>query len=288
MAGLNFWSLTKEFHHDIYPGIDPKRPENSLKGKNVVVVGASRGIGAAIALAMAQAGADHVVITARKTESLHKEKEDIEKAGAKCTEIAADIADHNAIDKAFAQIAKEVGPVHACVTNAGVTLVSSITEADMDEFWKIFEINTKGSLAVMRALAKHNPKGATLISINSCIGHLSTSGWVNNSAYAGSKAATAKVHEYFQAENPQFKVFSVHPGIIATDMSAGVMHTDDLPDTAKLPAGFCVWLASGQGDAFKGKFLWASWDVEELKQREKELLAEEENLTIALQGWKKL
>ncbi len=52
-----------------------------------------------------------------------------------------------------------------------------------------------------------------------------------------------------------------------------------------MPAHFCVWLASGEADFLKGKFVYANWDVDELKQRAKEIVADPHLLTITLGGW---
>ena len=92
------------------------------------------------------------------------------------------------------------------------------------------------------------------------------------SAYAASKAASLRMIEMIQSENPEVRYVSIHPGAVATDMGVksgvkGLPITDSI-----LSANFIVWSASPEADFLKGRFAWVNWDVEELKAKKNEIL----------------
>ncbi len=226
------WSFTKIYHHEPTAPIDPSRPELSAKGKIVVVVGASRGIGLAVAESFAVADAADIVITGRSQQTLDKAREKIEKAGkSRVHTYVADIADNSSVDAVFQSVAKDIGPVDIVVSNAGIAAGSPVTDSKLEDFWKVFETNTKGNFNVMQAFSKVATKDAVLIGMNSGVAHYQAGYWGPASAYASSKAAMAKLYEYFQAENPNIRVFSLSPGVIATDMSSAMgVPAEDFPD----------------------------------------------------------
>lgn len=282
------WSFTQTYHHKPYEAISPTRPELSAKGKVVVVTGGSRGIGLAIAASFAKAGAAHVVIIGRSQHTLQNASKDVEQAGSsKVHTFVADIADHDAIDKVFSDIAKNIGSIDVAVSNAGVTKAIPIKDIDVADFWATFETNTKGPFNVAKAFLKTAAKNGVLIGITSGVAHWLPSQWGPVASYAGSKAAFSKVYEYLQAENPEFRIFTLQPGVIATELAhdAGKMDEADYPDVAELPGDFSVWLASGEADFLKGKLVYANWDVDELKARAEEIEADPALFTIALGGW---
>lgn len=101
-----------------------------------------------------------------------------------------------------------------------------------------------------------------------------------------------KLDEYLAQENPQLRVFTVHPGVVPTKMVEKVMGSlDQLPagahlDDPELSANFMVWLASPEADFLKsGRFLWANWDVEELVARKAEIDADPSLFRITIGGW---
>jgi len=101
-----------------------------------------------------------------------------------------------------------------------------------------------------------------------------------------------KLDEYLAEENPQLRVFTVHPGVVQTRMVEKVMGAvDKLPsggflDQPELPANFMVWLASQESEFLRsGRYLWANWDVEELIARKAEIEADPSLLRITIGGW---
>lgn len=242
------WSFTNEYHHDVYPDIDPKRPELSAKGKVVVINGGTRGIGLAIAQAFARAGAKDVVITGRKQETLDAAKSQIEKLDGVQSRVhtfVEDVVDTKAVERTYTTVGEKLGPVDVAVSNAGVTNNILIKDLDPEEFWRVVSVNTKGPFNIIMAFMKVAAKNAVLISINSGIGHMLPI-WGPWASYAASKAASARVHEFLQYENPELRVFNLQPGIIHTEMAKDAGTIDgDFPDSkwfSFLPAPFVILL----------------------------------------------
>ena len=225
------YSFTKNYHHEPYPAIDPTRPELSAKGKVIFITGGSRGIGLAIAESFAQAGAADIFISGRQQGSLERSKAKIEGAHKSHVHpLVFDVVDTAAVEAAFAQVKKDIGPIDVVVSNAGYLSTGLLGDISPDDFWRAFEINTKGSFNVIKAVIKFAAKNAVLISINSGVVHLPPE-FITIASYAASKAATAKMHEYLQAEQPDLRVFSLQPGGIPTEMSLGAgVPKELLPD----------------------------------------------------------
>ncbi|RDW89013.1 hypothetical protein BP6252_01045 [Coleophoma cylindrospora] len=106
------------------------------------------------------------------------------------------------------------------------------------------------------------------------------------SAYATLKLAAVKMMEYLAVENPHVRVHMLHPGFIDTAMSRKSAQAGfAVPlDDVELPASVAVWLASPEAEFLKSKYVWANWDVDELKAK-KERLVSSQDLTIGLLGW---
>lgn len=128
-----------EWHNDTYDAINPKRPELSQAGKNVVITGAGSGIGQEIAHAFAEAGATSIHILGRTKQSLEETKALVEAKypNAKIIVHVADLLDENALD----QVAKKIGHWDVLVANAGYIPKPELIEtSDPDEWWKTFEV----------------------------------------------------------------------------------------------------------------------------------------------------
>ena len=95
--------------------------------------------------------------------------------------------------------------------------------------------------------------------------------------------------EYLASENPNVRAYSLHPGIIDTEMSRKSVAMSNEPvklrwDNVSVASDFMVWLSSGEGKETvpSGRFVWANWDVEELNARKKELWDNPKALTVSL------
>ena len=229
----NLPSFTKTFHRDVYPGISPTRPELSAVGKIVVVTGAGGQIGKATCKAFARAGAKHIAMLDLNGGNLQTAKADIEQDPDCQTSILhlypVDITDQAAIKETFSTIESAFGIVNVLINNAGYQPTSQrCRDATIDEWWMGFEVNVKGSFIVTHefvrraALETSKTTAPVLINISSVLAHWGIrQGYVNgHSSYSGAKIAMTRAMEILQEEEPWLRVFNVHPGLVATPMSA--------------------------------------------------------------------
>lgn len=297
MAALQ--SPTKTFHRTSYPSIDPARPELSTEGKTIIVTGGGTGIGAETAKSFAKAGAARVAILGRREKPLLDTKAEIEAKfpGCKVFAIPTDVAKQNEVDAAFAKVG---GKVDILVSNAAVVgKVGNVADMTTEEFLDGIVINLSGNFNVTKTFLKYKSENAYIIEVNSSAAHLNiTTGF---SCYNVAKAATARFHSSVRFEHPEIFIASIQPGAIESEMSkeAGYKPKDEdgefqwkgegvevlnERDHVSLPGNFIVWLASPEARFLKGKYLWANWDVDELKARAKEIESTP-LLSIGLAGW---
>lgn len=216
-------SFTRTYHHAPYPSIDPTRPELSACGKVVIITGGGTGIGAATALAFAKAKAKAIVILGRRLEPLNSTKTFIEISHSSTRIIThtIDISDEYAISSLFTNISRDLGPLDICINGAGyLSDAGSIALSPLSNFWPAFEINVKGAYIIAQQFLQHASANPVLIGINSLIAHMPASEVeMAPASYATSKIAQAKLYEYVAAENPRMRCYSIHPGVVKSEMS---------------------------------------------------------------------
>ncbi len=193
---------------------------NSLANQVAVVTGAGRGIGRAIALKFAAAGAD-VACVSRTVENSEKVAGEIRALGRKAWALAVDVADSKAVAAAGEKILAEAGRVDILVNNAGITRDGLLMRMS-DEDWDIvLNTNLKGAFsftkAFTRALLKQ--RSGRIINIASVIGLIGNAGQCN---YAASKAALFGFTKSVARElgSRSITVNAIAPGFIETDMTA--------------------------------------------------------------------
>ncbi|VDB92276.1 unnamed protein product [Peniophora sp. CBMAI 1063] len=282
--------LPVTIRHDIYPTIDPQELYEAQTFKNdvVLVTGASKGIGAGIALGFAKAGAA-VVLVARQQSTLDDSEAEILKAvpGARTKTIVADVTDWKASEAAIDAAVKHFGRLSILVCNAGTTtkLETPIIEKDPDAWWKTFEVNVRGVFNFARAALPHlkESKGS-FFALSSGGAQVRMRG---GSDYNTSKHALNRFVEYVALETPEIAAFTINPGRIATALAdaAGLTGPGSSfvgTDTIELPTATLLYLASGRANWLSGRYLSCNWDLSEIESDWKAKVLEKDALVNKL------
>ena len=266
------------------------RQEIDLGGQVAIVTGAGRGIGRAMALELARAGAA-VAVLARSEDQLTETVALIEGEGGRAIALPADVTDQLAVARAVAETERQLGPVDLLVNNAGHGgQVGPVWEVEPDEWWRCVEVNLRGPFLCARAVLPGmiaRQRGRIIIT-SSLAG---TAPWPYMSAYAIGKAAVTRLAENLAAETwaQGISAFAVHPGAVRT--AAWEIFLSDaaekyLPDLYSYvlqgggsvrhehAAELVVFLASGQADALSGCFISVDDNVAEMVQRAEEIRRE--------------
>lgn len=192
-----------------------------LDGRVALVTGASRGIGAATARALAAAGA-HVIITARTAAELEAVEEDIHQAGGTATIAPLDLAQNDAIAKLAQALGERWPALDVLVLNAGMLgTLGPVAQIEMKEFAQLLTLNVTAQVALLSAfdpMLKRSAEGARVIGITSSVGASPRAYW---GAYGASKAALENLLLSYGAEVANLsktRVAIVDPGATRTKM----------------------------------------------------------------------
>jgi 3-oxoacyl-[acyl-carrier protein] reductase len=199
-----------------------------LTSKVAVVTGASKGIGAAIAKALAAEGAAVVVNYSSSKAGADKVVGEILAQEGKGIAVQANVSKRAEIDRLFAETKKAYGRLDILVNNAGIYEFSPLENVTEDHFHKSFDLNVLGLLLVSQAAMKSfDSKGGCIINISSLV---STLGFPNASVYCGTKGAVDAITRSLAAElGPRrIRVNAIRPGMVETEgtRSAGIDESD--------------------------------------------------------------
>ncbi|WP_274361518.1 3-oxoacyl-[acyl-carrier-protein] reductase [Paenibacillus thermotolerans] len=191
-----------------------------LEGKTALVTGASRGIGRAIALELAGAGADVAVNYAGNEAAAQEVVAAIEAMGRKAFAIKANVGDAAQVDDMVSVTLERFGKIDILVNNAGITRDNLLMRMKEEEFDDVINTNLKGVFNCIKAVTRPMMKqrGGRIINISSVVGALGNAGQANYvAAKAGVIGMTKSVARELASRN--ITVNAVAPGFIETDMT---------------------------------------------------------------------
>lgn len=193
----------------------------TLKGKTIVITGASKGIGRALALQLASLGA-HLSLMARSENELLDVKKMAESHGGHCIVFAGDVADEAFINKTIDATIKKYGTVDILVNNAGFGLFKPSEEITAAEWDSVFATNVKGTFLVSNAVTpimKKNKRGH-IINIASDV---SKRVFAGGSLYCASKYAQ---DAYSMALRKELRAFSIKVSVVYSGLVDSSFHAD--------------------------------------------------------------
>ena len=199
-----------------------------LAGKVAVVTGASKGIGASIAKALAEEGAAVVVNYASSKQGADRVVQEIESRGGRAVAVQADVSNAAHIERLFSDATKQFGRLDILVNNAGVYESGPLEEVTEELFHRQFDVNVLGLLLTTKEAVKHmGPEGGAIINIGSAASSLRPP---NYSVYTATKAAVDAITGVLAKElGPRnIRVNSINPGMIETEgvHAAGLVGSD--------------------------------------------------------------
>jgi NADP-dependent 3-hydroxy acid dehydrogenase YdfG len=193
-----------------------------LEGKVALVTGASSGIGAAAALAIAEAGAA-VAMSARRKERLDELVAEIEAAGGKALALPGDMMVEAEAIQAVEDTVAELGRIDILINSAGVMQAGGIINADLDLMRRVFDINLFATLYTCKAAVAHmlEQGGGDIINVSSMAGR---KGGPYTSAYSGSKHALNAMTDGMRQElgDKNIRCTILMPGATETEVAGGI------------------------------------------------------------------
>jgi len=258
-----------------------------LRNQVTIVTGAGRGLGRAISVALAQAGAA-VGVVARSEAQIAETAGAVKQAGGEPLAVIADVSDSAAVERAVRQVEGALGPVDLLVNNAATPgPLGPMWEADADDWWHSFEVNLRGPFLCSRAVlpAMIARRRGRIINLATSAATVAV---VHMGAYVIAKTALIRFTENLAAElvNSGVSVFAIDPGTVRTAMSQHLLESEAgkkwLPWFRKLfdqgrdvppekAAELVVHLASGRADALAGRFLGVADDLPKLLEQLEEV-----------------
>lgn len=253
-----------------------------LAGQVALVTGAGRGVGRAVAEALARAGAA-VAVVARSGGEIGEVRAGIQSAGGTAIALSVDVTRSAAVAEMSAAITDQLGPVDLLVNNAGAwASIGPIWEADPDEWWSDVEVNLRGTFLCSRAVlpAMVSRRRGRIINMAS---RAAVTPYPYAIAYSASKAAVLRftdslalaVHEY------SIGVFAISPGLVRTRLVENLatselgrrwlpqFHTRGAEEYSppERAAHLVVTLASGKADRLTGRFIHVSDNLDDMLAR---------------------
>jgi len=211
----------------------------SLEGKVAIVTGAGRGIGKAISLGFAEAGAD-VVVCSRTPEQLEETVKEIKKHGRRTLAVPTDITKKSDVDNLVQKTMDEFGKIDILVNNAGTGILLSMVDHEEDDWDLVINTNLKGYYLCSRAVAKKmiERKSGNIISISSVRG---IEAYPGRASYCISKAGVIMLTKVMAVELVGYNIRAnaIAPGFFKTELTMPSWEDTETRQklTAKIPMG---------------------------------------------------
>ena len=218
--------MTQLVHSDTYPAIQSS--VNTHDGKAVFITGASKGLGQAMAISFAEAGASKIAIGARSSLDVtaNKIRDAAVSLYGRSPDILAlhlNVADVRSVSSAESRIREEFGHLDLLINNAGIVTRGLIAEGDPHEWQQAWQVNLIGTYHMLRSFIPLLLDGGdkTIINVSSVGAHCTTKTY---SAYETSKLAILRLTEFACVEygDSGLLAYSIHPGNVPTNINGGI------------------------------------------------------------------
>ena len=192
-----------------------------LTGKTAIVTGGSRGIGHAIAVAFAEAGANVAIIYAGNTAAAEETLKEVKAKGAQGVTIQCDVADEAAVTAMIKAVKEQFGAIDILVNNAGITRDNLLMRMKTGDWQSVIDTNLTGAFHCIKGVTKimMKQRHGSIINISSVVGETGNAGQAN---YAAAKAGLLGLTKSVAKElaSRSIRCNAVAPGYIKTDMTA--------------------------------------------------------------------
>ncbi|KAM6505544.1 hypothetical protein FSOLCH5_013720 [Fusarium solani] len=267
----------KTIHANTYPAISPSRPEVSQAGRTVLITGASAGIGFGIARSYAQASVSRLILIGRRRDVLE----------ASAAKLAAEFPETEFLPRvcdiaSLEETAAFWSGIHADGITVDVLVLNAakfgspepIITYKIDSLWAECVTNVRSQLDFaqrFQAQEGFENKQKFLVYLASAVIHSRAMESALPSYTLTKKAGQILIQTLADAADPKkLQIISYHPGSILSETARDAGMTEDSIhfDDIKLPSDFGVWAASSEAGFLHGRFVYAAWDLDELRSGE--------------------